>query len=78
LSECKKLAEDLRIVVSEENIISESESAKKSGNRLKFNKLLSRIEKGELEGIIAWHPNRFAIYSVSLLRDSSFSSAFSR
>lgn len=58
LSECKKLADDLQIVVLDENIISESESAKESGTRLKFNKLIGRIEAGELDGIIAWHPNR--------------------
>lgn len=59
-SECLKVAEDNGITVLEEDIIREHESAKVSGMRPLFRKLLDRLIAGELDGIIAWHPNRLA------------------
>ncbi len=55
---CKELAEreELNFV----DIIKEECSAKKSGERKKFNKLLNDIENGKCDGIIAWHPDRLA------------------
>lgn len=41
----------------------ESYSAKAPG-RVIFNQMLARIEKGEAEGIICWHPDRLARNSV--------------
>lgn len=60
LDECLKLARDHNIVVLKENIIEESETAKIAGVRPKFRKLLNRVIAGELDGIIAWHPNRLS------------------
>jgi len=60
LSECKILAQNNNIVVLKENIIEESGSAKTSGIRPKFRKLLDRIIAGELDGIVAWHPDRLS------------------
>lgn len=41
----------------------ESYSAKAPGREI-FNVMIKRIEKGEAEGIIAWHPNRLSRNSV--------------
>lgn len=41
----------------------ESKSAKQPGRPV-FDKMLSRIETGEAEGIIAWHPDRLARNSI--------------
>ena len=55
---CKQLVarEDLNCV----KIIKEKKSAKKSGQRPLFNKLLEEIKAGKYDGIIAWHPDRLA------------------
>src|SRR3989344_6080704 len=59
---------ELREFATRENIevleeFTESKSAKKPG-REKFNLMLERIERGEAEGILAWHPDRLARNSV--------------
>ena len=41
----------------------ETKTAKEPGRPI-FNEMLSRIEKGEAEGILAWHPDRLARNSV--------------
>lgn len=59
-TECMKLAQANNIFVLEENIIEEKESAKEPGIRPKFRRLLDRVISGELDGIIAWHPDRLS------------------
>ncbi len=60
--EVKRLCEakpDIQIVGSYE----ESKSAKAPGRPL-FDTMLKRIERGEADGIIAWHPDRLARNSI--------------
>ena len=45
------------------DILTEAKSAKELGRPV-FNKMLSRIEAGEAEGILAWHPDRLARNAV--------------
>jgi site-specific DNA recombinase len=59
---------ELRSLAQKENIVikaefTESMTAKEPGRPL-FNEMISRIEKGEAQGIIAWHPDRLARNSV--------------
>ncbi len=60
LAECKLTAQKHRIVFLEENIIRKSGSTKVSGIRPLFRKMLQRISDDELDGIIAWHPDRLS------------------
>lgn len=44
-------------------VLHESKTAKEPGREI-FNKMLLSIEKGEAQGILAWHPDRLARNSV--------------
>ena len=59
---------ELRELAEKENLtivdtFRESQTAKEPGRPI-FNQMLDRIEKGEAEGILAWHPDRLARNSV--------------
>lgn len=59
IKECREYADRLGLNVVEPPITEEG-SAKKPNRRPKFNELLKRIERGEVDGILAWHPDRLA------------------
>ena len=61
LSELRAFAEkeDLEII----DIFIEKQSAKIPGRPI-FGEMIKRIEKGEANGILAWHPDRLARNSV--------------
>lgn len=58
VNKCKEYAEDhgLKIV----DIIQEAESAKESGIRPKFKRMIELLEAGKYDAILAWHPDRLA------------------
>ncbi len=58
IKEMKSLAEREKLEITE--IRQESHSAKKSGNRPVFVKLLSDIDKGMFSGILTWAPDRLS------------------
>ncbi len=61
LNELRQLAEREQLIIVEELI--EKQSAKTPGRPV-FDAMLKRIEAGEAEGILAWHPDRLARNSV--------------
>lgn len=58
IKECRDYAERLKLNVVDE--ITEEGSAKKPFRRKKFTELMERIEKGQIDGILSWHPDRLA------------------
>jgi DNA invertase Pin-like site-specific DNA recombinase len=61
LTELREFAKRENLFVYKEWV--EAKTAKEPG-RLVFNEMLKAIEKGEAEGIIAWHPDRLSRNSV--------------
>ncbi|MEI9864886.1 MAG: recombinase family protein [Limisphaerales bacterium] len=61
INELREFAEREKIVIVGELI--EKQSAKIPGRPI-FNNMLARIETGEADGILAWHPDRLARNSV--------------
>ena len=60
-TELREFAEKERLTIID--TFRESQTAKEPGRPI-FNKMLERIEKGEADGILAWHPDRLARNSV--------------
>ena len=58
--ECRDLARHLGIVVRQEDIFIESASAKKSGNRPIFDRMLLGFKMGKYQGLLAWSPDRLS------------------
>ena len=61
LVELRKFAKDHDLVVIDELI--EKRTAKMPGRPV-FNSMIKRIENGEANGILAWHPDRLARNSI--------------
>ena len=60
-TELREFADKERLTIVD--TFQESQTAKEPGRPI-FNKMLDRIENGEAEGILAWHPDRLARNSV--------------
>ena len=69
LTELREYAKRENLEIIEELI--EKQSAKIPGRPV-FNEMLSRIEKGEADGIIAWNPDRLARNSNRWRKDNLF------
>jgi site-specific DNA recombinase len=61
LAELKELAAKEKLEIADS--LCESKTAKEPGRKI-FGEMLSRIEKGEADGILAWHPDRLVRNSV--------------
>ena len=57
LAEVREYAKSKELEIVD--VLVERKSAKKPGRPI-FNKMLDRIEKGEANGILAWHPDRLS------------------
>ena len=62
IKDCLEYAENKGIVVVE--TLRESHSAKTSGRRPVFSKMLKDLEAGKYDSILAWHPDRLARNSL--------------
>jgi len=58
ITECKILAANLGLNVV--RIIRETKSAKTPNKRPEFTKMIKDVKGGQLDGVIAWHPDRLA------------------
>ena len=58
LEDCRKYAANNGLNVVEE--ITEQKSARYSHNRPKFTEMLKKLEAGDYDAVIAWHPDRLA------------------
>lgn len=68
ISEDQSLTRRQGIRVDEDFILSESHSAKTPYQRPVFEQLIKRVEKGSVQGIIAWHPNRLSRNAIDSAR----------
>ena len=60
LEHCREVARRNGIVVAKGDEFQESRSAKTAGNRPVFDSVIELVKKGEVQGIISWHPDRLA------------------
>jgi len=68
VDEIKKITEIHKINLEDKDILPESKSAKVPYTRPVFEGLIKLIEKGEAQGIIAWHPNRLSRNAIDAAR----------
>ncbi|MEN9613894.1 MAG: hypothetical protein RLZZ347_201 [Candidatus Parcubacteria bacterium] len=68
VNELRKLAESRKIHLSDDQILHESHSAKTAYTRPVFEQLIRDIEQKKVQGVIGWHPNRFARNAIDAAR----------
>lgn len=59
-TECRALAEQIGVKIRDEDIIIESASAKKSGNRPLFEAMIMGFKTGKFHGLLSWSPDRLS------------------
>lgn len=59
-TECRALAEQLGVKIRDEDVLIESASAKKSGNRPLFDAMLLGFKTGRYHGLLSWSPDRLS------------------
>ena len=60
VDKANQIAQSLNIKIDKENFFTESKSAKNTGHRPEFSKMVDNIEKGKISGIIVWHADRLS------------------
>lgn len=58
--ECRELARRLGVAIRPEDVFIESASAKKSGNRPIFDRMLYGFKAGKYQGLLSWSPDRLS------------------
>lgn len=58
--ECLALTRQMGVIIREEDIIKESASAKKSGNRPLFDQMILSFKTGKYQGLLSWSPDRLS------------------
>lgn len=56
----KDICKNLGIRIDDENVLTESKSAKTTNNRPLFREMLDRLEQGKINAIVAWHADRLS------------------
>lgn len=56
----RELADQHALAVHPRHVLSESKSAKEPFKRTEFQQLVALVEKGQVQGVIAYHPNRLS------------------
>jgi DNA invertase Pin-like site-specific DNA recombinase len=60
LAECREMMEREGIAFHKADVFSESKSAKESGIRSEYRRMMDMVIAGKYDGIVSWHPNRLA------------------
>lgn len=55
-----ELAAKIAIRIAPEDVFEDSRSAKRSGNRPSYDQMIRKIKRKEIDGVIAWSPDRLA------------------
>ena len=60
IDSAKAICKNLNIRIAEENVLTESKSAKTTNHRPMFKEMLDRLEHGKINAIVAWHADRLS------------------
>jgi site-specific DNA recombinase len=60
IDSAKAICKNLNIRIADEDVLTESKSAKTTNHRPLFKEMLDRLEKGKINAIVAWHADRLS------------------